>query len=142
MDRLPGSARSVVAIACLVASVAGWPASRRSASVALSAHLDGLLVRLAGRADVAGLARRGPRRAPARRSAAASDQLVVDVALLPEQLIDGPRRNRRLVQRADLGAARAGLLRERVTGRREVRQRQLIEPGDVLVYREVAITEV
>ena len=87
-------------------------------------------MRFAGGAQVGGLPgddcgvrvtqRRGRRRQAVKRRPAA-----------PVHLIDGPGGDRRLLQRADLGGRGARFLRERIARRRELIERELIQPIDL-----------
>jgi hypothetical protein len=58
----------------------------------------------------------------------ARNQVVVDVTPLPVELIDGPRRQTRLLKRTDFRRVGPGLLRQRVARGDELAERQLIKP--------------
>ena len=95
-----GSPRRVVATACLVASVTGWPSSASKASVALSAVSTACSwARLAPRRS----GRFPPESRVVRRAQILGprDEIVVDVAPAPIELVHRPGRYARLLERAD-----------------------------------------
>jgi hypothetical protein len=59
------------------------------------------------------------------------NQRVVDVALLPEDLVDGPCGEGRLGERPDLGPVRPRVLGQRIARGRELIGRQLVQTIDL-----------
>ncbi|HUL72566.1 MAG TPA: hypothetical protein VLT86_05655 [Vicinamibacterales bacterium] len=61
------------------------------------------------------------------------DEPIEDRPALPEQLVDAPGGLVRFLERTDRCALGAELLRKRVSRRRELGERQLVEPIDLVV---------